>query len=433
MMNKKGKENMKECQTKKWIKEYLIGTFGRIIVGVFIGFFAMCLVYLLPVEEMKNNALMAKDMISEISTTYSIFEMKSTMLDNYTDSIMVSTAICPKEASVFEKVVYNYHISYLRGYLEQENLTRYLCGEEGHGYTYYSHYWNGYLLFLKPLLMIFEYNDVLLINFMAQMTLFIWVIAGMVKRNKEWLVVPFVITVLSIGAPSATGLSLQLSDVYYVALFGCGILVWNYERLNHKKIYFLFLILGMMTSFFDFLTYPLFALGIPLIICLACDNQSNVWKSVLRTITNSMGWSVGYIGMWLGKGIIGSLMYPESQALETGIGHFFMRSSKNVSGEMVGFFDVLMENVFVYLNWPMAFVLIVTVMFFFIKMIKGKHLNKRSIMKAIPYLIICVYPFAWYMLMKNHSYIHAFMVYRILGVAVFSGLSFLATITKKEE
>ena len=71
--------------------------------------------------------------------------------------------------------------------------------------------------------------------------------------------------------------------------------------------------------------------------------------------------------------------------------------------------------------------------FFFIKIIKGKHLNKRNAMKALPYLIVCIYPFAWYMLMKNHSYIHAFMVYRILGVSVFAGLSFLASITQNEE
>ncbi|MBQ4529405.1 MAG: hypothetical protein IJA36_02150, partial [Lachnospiraceae bacterium] len=245
-MKVKEMRNKKKNQIQEMIRRgYFFNTVVILCLGVLIGFFALCLVHLIPVERMYDNAQVAQNMISEENTTYSVYGMKSTELDNYTDSIMVSTAICPKESSILEKVVYNYHSSYFKGYSEQENLRRYLVGEEGYDYSFYSHYWNGYLLFLKPLLFLFEYNDILMFNFMAQMLLVIWVIVGMVKKKKDFLILPFIVTMLSMGVPTATSLSIQLSDVLYVTLLGTGMIVWNYQKLDNRSIYFLFLTLGM--------------------------------------------------------------------------------------------------------------------------------------------------------------------------------------------
>ena len=410
----------------------LTGSLLILIVGILLGLGALCIVYLIPTDRMFDNAQVSCDIISEIDTTYSIHEMKSTQRDNYTDSIMVSTTICPKEASVLEKAIYNYHVSYFRGYLEQENLERYLRGEEGYDYNTYSHYWNGYLVFLKPLLFLFEYNDVLMLNYIVQMLLLIWVIIGMAKKGKDFLILPDIIMMVSIGAPITTGVSIQLSDVLYLSMIGSGIIIWNSSRMKDRHIYYLFLVLGMMTSYFDFLTYPLFSLGIPLIIYIACSERKETMQYLSGTIINSIGWSVGYVGMWIGKGLLGSLLFPDSGALQTGMEHFMFRTSNATDAEKVDTFDVLMRNAFTYINWPVLTILVLMAIYYFIKIYKHRYWDKSMLQKVLSYAVVFLYPLVWYAIMKNHSYLHAFMTYRILGISLFAGFVILSEWGKKE-
>ena len=422
----------KELRNRTNVWGGLTGSLLILIAGIVLGLSALCIVYLIPTGPMYENSQVSRDIISEIDTTYLIHEMKSTQRDNYTDSIMVSTAICPKEASVLEKAIYNYHVSYFRGYLEQENLERYLEGEEGYDYNTYSHYWNGYLVFLKPLLFLFEYNDVLMLNYIVQMLLLIWVIMGMVKSGKDFLILPYIIMIVSIGAPMTTGISIQLSDVFYVSMIGSGIIIRNSSRLKERQVYYLFLIMGMMTSYFDFLTYPLFSMGIPLIVYIACSERKETIQYLTGTIMNSIGWSVGYVGMWIGKGLLGSLLFPDSGALQTGIQHFLFRTSNDANAETVGTFDVLMRNVFTYINWPVLTVLVALVIYYFIKIYKNINLDRDILKKVASYTVVFLYPLIWYAIMKNHSYLHAFMAYRILGISLFAGFVMLSEWGKKE-
>ena len=47
---------------------------------------------------------------------------------------------------------------------------------------------------------------------------------------------------------------------------------------------------------------------------------------------------------------------------------------------------------------------------------------KTMCVHMIPYMLICLIPFTWYMVLRNHSYIHISFTYRALSVAVFSFL-----------
>ena len=38
--------------------------------------------------------------------------------------------------------------------------------------------------------------------------------------------------------------------------------------------------------------------------------------------------------------------------------------------------------------------------------------DKELLSKTVPYLIIALIPFLWYLVLKNHSYLHAFFTYR---------------------
>lgn len=413
---------------KKSMRIFLAGgkTFAILVMGIMIGFGALCMVHMLPVEKIHQNVLNSRNAINvrgEVVQGY-----KSTSIDNFTDSIILNQVICPVDAPLLEKAVYNYQVNYWQKYEQPENLLRYLDGETGYKYQGYTHYWGGYLVILKPLLMIFDYADVLVINIIIQTLLAVLIILGLCKSGKDYVVIPFVAAIISI-MPVSMAVCLQLCDIYYIALAGTALIVWGHKKIRSERMYLLFLLLGMSTSYFDFLTYPFVSLGIPLVVFLVYLDKEKLINKFFYIILCSAQWCVGYVGMWAGKWILGSILVPEGGSFKVAIKQIIYRGSNRSSdNQKLTVFSVTLENLFVYLKWPVMILIGAVMIYLLYKIIKGKNVVKNRALSAVPYLLICIYPLVWYMIAKNHSYEHSFMAYRELVIATFAGLCMLAEI-----
>ena len=55
---------------------------------------------------------------------------------------------------------------------------------------------------------------------------------------------------------------------------------------------------------------------------------------------------------------------------------------------------------------------------------RGK-LSRPSVKTTLSYLFVILLPFVWYACVRQHSYVHSFMVFRDLGISVFGTLCFL--------
>ena len=268
-------------------------------------------------------------------------------------------------------------------------------------------------------------------NIFLQTFLIVGIIVGLVKQKKEYLVLPFVAAVLSI-MPVAIALCLQYCDVFYITLIGALIIVWKWKEIRAERMYFLFLLLGMCTSYFDFLTYPFVSLGIPLVFFLAVMEKRDFITRFLYTVVCSAAWCVGYLGMWAGKWILGAILLPESEAMSEAIRALTYRGSNQSTAGVVNVWDVLLKNLFVYLKWPTIIMFGALGMYLIYIIVKNKTLSGKRILENICYLLICLYPAAWYFISKNHSYEHTFMAYRELVILAFSGLCMLAETGQKE-
>lgn len=404
-----------------------------LLAGILLGFGALCLVHLLPVDRMKEHVLEGRDAINAHAQTVPGYI--STSIDNFTDTIMLSEAICPVEAPLIEKVIFNYQVNYWRGYDQQENLIRYLNGEDGYRYQGYTHYWGGWQVVLKPLLLLFDYADILVINSILQTLLTILIVTGLCRQNKQYVVFPFLAVLLSI-MPMTIAVCLQFCDVYYITLIGTALIVWQFERIRKERMYLLFLVLGMCTSYFDFLTYPLVSLGIPLVMFITCIGAEKLMKQIFYVLQCSALWCVGYVGMWSGKWMLGSILMPEAGSLSVAISSIAYRgSNKATDMEVLTIFDVLFANLYVYLKWPIMALLGVSALYLLYKAVKKDFLTniRGGLFSCIPYLLICTYPIGWYMLASNHSYEHKFMAYRELAIASFAGLCMLAQLPAGKE
>lgn len=81
--------------------------------GIVLGFVALALVHLIPVDKMYQNVVAFRDVINshaQIVTGYT-----STTIDNFTDSIMLNEAICDIDTGLIDKVVNNYQVNYWKG------------------------------------------------------------------------------------------------------------------------------------------------------------------------------------------------------------------------------------------------------------------------------------------------------------------------------
>lgn len=411
-------------QIMKYIRK-ILRILGVLLLGIIIGFIALCLVHLIPVEKMYQNVQASKAVINSFAEIVPGY--KSTAVDDFTDSIMINEAICQVEAPLIEKVINNYQVNYWKGYSQQENLLRYLDGETGYQYQGYSHYWGGHQVVLKPLLLFFDYSDILILNYILQTLLVVFIIVGFCRTGREYAVLPFSVAVITL-MPIATGVCLQFSTVFYVTMLGCLALIWNQNKRNriyHEQIV-LFLILGMSTSYFDFLTYPFVSLGIPLIVAIMYADNKGWLQQIWTLAKNSVAWCIGYAGMWSGKWILGSILSPDSGSMKVAIGSIKYRGSNLAEGLRLTVFDVTLKNMFVYLRRPTILLILIPAVYFILKIIQKRKWEKSYLLYCIPYILLCAYPIAWYMITKNHSYEHAFMAYRELAIATFSGLTMLA-------
>ena len=99
--------------------------------------------------------------------------------------------------------------------------------------------------------------------------------------------------------------SLTMSVCWIITLAVLLIMLLCHSKIEAGKRYpELFLLTGILTSYFDFLTYPVVTLGFPLCAYFLLAERESIKKGLQKVIGYSFCWGVGYVGMWALKWII---------------------------------------------------------------------------------------------------------------------------------
>ena len=142
--------------------------------------------------------------------------------------------------------------------------------------------------------------------------------------------------------------------------------------------------------------------------------QGSPWVKSKRMLFHSLLWVLGYGAMWAGKWVCASLLTEQ---------HVIADALKNALGrtgaeERMGLFRVIWQNAQNYVN-PMGKLLVLLLALVLAYALLSKACRFRlSWRKAAPMLLLALYPFVWYMALRNHSMIHAYMTHRNLAVTV---------------
>lgn len=375
----------------------------------------LCLVYLLPTAGIQDHVRQSLNLLLEEGESPVLLEgFKGSTLDNYTDALMLANACYESENSFYKAAMLVERKSNNEGQ-PLESLAGYLLEDTGE-IRVYSRYWHGYLVFLKPLLMILNYEQIRVINSLIFLMTFLTAVIGFC-RQKMWRgLVAFLLAFISLF-PVAIPCSLQFSATFYIGTGACIYILWKYNRLNYHKSFFqFFLVTGILTSFMDYLTYPLFTFGMPLVILVVLERSSG-WGKFMRVVEAGFYWGFGYLGMWLGKWSLGSIL-TGSNLFRDAMGAVVTRLSHEAYGEKISTMVTILRNGYIFFNIIGICIMLFLVCWVVFAVRKFKKYIAES--SASILIVIAFLPIGWYIVATNHSYVHYWFTFRNFAISVFA-------------
>ena len=411
-----------------------------ILIGsAIVGSVLLILVYCLPTDIISQNvASGVETFLTEGATFEYATDYKASILDNVTDAIMLGETVFPTTQHPVEAAMsvprYIYHdsaspelslMAYLNNNTQSERLV-----------TTYPRYWHGYLIFLKPFFLFFDYADSRMFHLGLQLILFVVLIYLFNKSNLSPFIVPLTL-LLVLWNPASTGMCMQYYACFYISFLSMIIMLWKKEHLIKNDFYFhiFFLTIGICTSYFDFLTYPIATLGLPLCIWLLLTKTK--YNRFLQLICNALFWSIGYLGMWAEKWILSSLILNQN-IIQNALSNIASRTSTSVETESISRIDTVFYLAQVLIKWPYVIFFGLALIYVIYNGITQKINLKYSYAKEkyitlILFVLIALLPCAWFFVTANHSYIHPRLVYRNWGVTLFSAFAGIICLFQKKD
>lgn len=388
-------------------------TIGKGIVvlaaGILLGTLLLTLAYMIPVNpenKVVSYQIIEKEgsypRITVVSPGQYFESFYPDVLDNFTDRIMLSTALDSTEGNPLVRAM--------------ESYSDYIGS--------YNHYWHGYVAILRPLLFVLDFSDLRTLNGAFQLlivALLIWVIG----REKGIRYVLSFLTSYLLLNPRTVAMGLQYTWIFYIAYGGTLVLLSKRDFFAQKnRLLYFFIVLGMFTCYLDMLTYPLLTWGFPLVWWIVTEKgERKVLDWVKCVVCSGIAWIVGYAGIWAAKWWIATLVLKKD-VFATAMKEIFYCSgtAETKADNLAARWNAI------YVNWrhyayKIYMVILVGWLLWWIVYSLRKRWNKSS--KSYALFLIGISSIVWYIVLSSHTTIHHFFTHRIYGVSIAAFLAIL--------
>lgn len=309
-----------------------------------------------------------------------------------------------------------------------------------HAFDVYSRYWNGWVVFLRPMLVFCNINTIRVFQSGLFVVLLCTVCILLCKRLGYMFALLFVLALLPCRL-DLVAISMQFSHVFWIFLLAVAWLCLKRRSVSITTLSFF--VVGSVTNYVDLLTVPLLTLMVPLVVAVALQYAYGVFhlrRIVVSTICWGVSWGMGYGLTWVMKWIISTLV-TQQNVIADGLNNAARRShgkveiSLNNDYTLVGVLKKMCSQ-FVYRGDMYLYALIMLAI-----IVGGVYyaIHHRQFMvfpeysmtvqSRIIYTIIncCVafLPVAWVLVFTQHSLIHSWFVYRLLSgslLCIFGGI-----------
>ena len=388
----------------------------------------------IPNDIIKKNMIeSSKELIAKNEKTGIQFLGKEVILFNFTDALMLNTIYSvdnekPLETALLarrnyikdsKKKIYEdttppgenngESAEYENDSFQTKELWETVNGRDTYNCIEYARYWHGYMIILKPLLIVFKYSQIQnlsMITWGILSIVFLYLIAKKIGiKEAIAFLLAFVITDLYICSAS-----LNAMIPFYIAIIAGTIILLKEDKI--KSYNFIFLVVGSVTAFFDLLTTPIVTLGIPLIVKVLVDYKKRNNCNICEILKDCLYWVIGYSTTMILKWIITDVFLGRN-VLNTSIKQLLYRIGDKSEDINYTVKLSLLTNICFLNKYIIICILLIFLCAIIYKVIKNKY-NCID----IPVLMISGLPVFWIMILKNHSTIHRFFTYRNLVITL---------------
>lgn len=410
--------------TKRELLFFCKRAFVCLLAGTVAGILLLLAAFALPTGPMLQHVKdSAEQMFGESGGKNAFLQAIEEERESFTDAIILQNAIEQAEGkSIYERAMMAYRHDLEEEAWNPEETLQAICSGADTGQMYlkeYSRYWHGYLIYVKPLLLVFTWKQLLWFGVILQTVLLAAVVGISVWKKKARAGIA-VLTGYLLMKPQLMAASITMSCCWLITLFVLIYMLLRNDRLVEKGGYpVLFLLTGMLTSYFDFLTYPAATLGIPLCVSFLLQESESAKRELQRAAGYSVSWGIGYVGMWGMKWLVADLTLRQGtikDALWTIIGRTEAiggRPRMNGASYAIGLNFGEYQQPWHF--WFMGAVVMVSAVLFVAACVRRGV--KETMKRAIPFGAAFLLPFAWITVAQNHSALHARFTFRILAIA----------------
>ena len=201
---------------------------------------------------------------------------------------------------------------------------------------FYTQYWMGFRVLLRPLLTVLSYFQIRRYFGFAVLLLFAWLVCDISKNLDHKVAFCFALSFILVR-PQIVVNTIQYSVCFLIAFTAMVFIPWLSRHPKFETLFFMEL--GILTMYFDFYTVPIITLGLPLIYlyCIRAAAGDGLSKKSVALIF--LSWFAGYVFMWLAKLSLTSLL-TSVDGLSNGLGSFASRVGLSKNPDLLQYYSV---------------------------------------------------------------------------------------------
>ena len=398
-------ELVKGLSAKSFFRSFAI-IVANLVIGCILATGLLYAVYLLPINKIDRNVGKSTLIFYQEGSYPELTGYATSTLDNWTDSVIVLEAASPRVESPIKDAM-----NVPRPLVGEEDsidviVSHYYFGERFDGSVPYTRYWHGFLILMKPLLMFFNYGTIRIINGVVQALLVLLTCFLLFKNKFRKAIIPYALSFLMM-MPIALAKSIQFSACFYVFTLGSIALLLMKKETRQKHSSIVFLWIGIMTAFFDLLTYPISTFGVPIVFFLLLSEDETLERKISQSVRNAICWGVGFGGMWVLKWAAASIVNGRNE-FSVAMSFFAIRtSSVSDDGEKFSLYATEIRNYGAFSFTPVTILVVLMIAYLCFRFLKNRKISmSESLIILLPFVIAGLMPAIWYAFATNHSMIH---------------------------
>lgn len=293
----------------------------------------------------------------------------------------------------------------------------------------YARYWHGYQVFLRPLLVFYQYYQIRYMNVIVFVFILLAVSREIKKRLGKAFDIAFWMTMICAGL-TVIPVNMQFMPVFMTALTASLIILARYPFEKKENLGLFFMVIGMVTNFLDLLTFPLVALGMPMMICLALDARDNRRGSLQNAVKMTLMWGIGYALCWMSKWLLANLIL-EGNVMDSVFTH-----ANQWAGERTGRLEAVQLNFqYFFLHQGLRTMILPIALggaLVVLAVVFHDGSREKRLCAAVMFATALI-PYAWCFVMAEHSILHAWFTYRNQAMTMCGGYFGLAVLVDWEK